>query len=168
MAENEDLDLDAKKPAGSKKLIIIMIVAGVLLIGASVGITMLLLGGGDKGEEAAEETAEEKPSKPLYLPLEKITVNLSQKGPARFLQVEMQVMAFDQATLDAVTEHMPVIRNDILVLLASQPFETLSTQEGKEQLRQQIMDKINSVLKVQGGMKEPSLQAIYFTSFIMQ
>ena len=167
MAEKEDLDLDAEKPAGSKKMIIIMVLAALVLVGASVGITIMLVGG-DKAEEATAEVVEEKPTKPLYMPLEKVTVNLQQKGPARFLQVEMQLMSFDQATLDAVTEHMPVIRNDILVLLASQPFETLSTLEGKEQLRQQILDKIHVALKEQAGMEEPGLQAVYFTSFIMQ
>lgn len=171
MAEKEDLDLDAEKPsAGGKKKLILIIIAAVLLIGLSVGLTLLLVGGGDDASEGAEGDAVEETAltKPIYLPLEKITVNLSQQGKAKFLQVEIQLMSRQQKVLDAVSVHMPVIRNDMLVLLASQPSEKLASLEGKEQLRQEIAAKIQSVLSQQEPDLKGSIEAVYFTRFIMQ
>jgi flagellar FliL protein len=165
MAETEELDLDAK-PASNKKMIIIIAIVGLLLVGGSVGLTVWLVSG-DSAEEAAEpEAADETVKKAEYLPLETMVVNFADGKRARYLQVDIQLMAYDPQVLKAVEEHMPVIRNDILVLLGGQSFEQVSTREGKEQLRQQILDAANRILKQQAGMQ--GLQAVYFTNFVMQ
>ncbi len=163
MAKEELDDLDAKQ-GSNKKLIIIIALVGLVLIGASVGLTIFLLG--DKGgeEEVVEETVL---SQPIYLPLEKMVINFTDKGPARFLQVEMQVMSRDQAVLDAVTAHMPVIRNDLLVLLGGVTYEQVSSQEGKEALREQLLEHIQSILAEHAEI-ESGLEGVYFTSFVMQ
>jgi flagellar FliL protein len=167
MAENEEVDLDqGKASGGKKKMIIIIIVLTLVLIGAGVGGALMFMGGGEEASEGAEQVAEELPKKALYLPLKKMIVNLP-KGPARFLQVEMQLMSYDQAALDAVNEYMPVIRNDILLQLAGYNYEELSTFEGKEQLRTRLQETIQTILKEQAGMEE-GISAIYFTSFVMQ
>ena len=166
MAEkDEDLDLDAK-PASNKKMIIIMALVGLLLVGGSVGVTMMLLGG-DK-EEASEEAVAEEPVVPEthYLALEKMVITFAQKGGAKYLQVEMQLMAHDQAVLDAVTEHMPVVKNDLLVLLSGQDSAPLRTLEGKEALRGEILTAVQKIVKENADLDGP--QAVYFTSFVMQ
>jgi flagellar FliL protein len=164
MAEKEDLDLDVKPPS-NKKLIIIMALVGVLLIAGSVGLTVWLVsGGGEQAEEAS--AAEETVKKPQYLPLESMVVNFAEKGPAKYLQVDIQLMAYNPEVLNAVEEHMPVIRNDILVLLGSQSYENVSTREGKEALRKEILTTVNRILKQQAGME--GIQAVYFTNFVMQ
>jgi len=166
--ESEDLDLDAK-PASNKKMIIIMLVVGLLVVGASVGLTVWLVGG-DSGEKAAEEAgaAEETVNKAEYLPLETMVVNFADGSRARYLQVDMQLMAYDTAVLKAVEEHMPVIRNDILVLLGGQSYEQVSTRAGKEELRQQILTAANRILTQQAALKGDGVQAVYFTNFVMQ
>lgn len=163
MAENEDLDLDVK-PASNKKLIIIMAVVGVLLIAGSVGLTVWLVGGSDKAEE--EHVAQEEVAKAQYLALDTMVVNFAQKGPAKYLQVDIQLMAHKDEALTSVEEHMPVIRNDILVMLGSQSYETVSTREGKEKLRQEILSAVNRILKEQTGKE--GIQSVYFTNFVMQ
>lgn len=163
MAESgkkEDLDLDAT-PANSRKKLIIMVLAGVLLVGISVGLTVWLVGGGGK-----EEAAEASVNKPQYMALDTMVVNFADGRLARYLQVDIQLMAYDQAVLSAIEEHMPVIRNDILVLLGGQSFEQVSTREGKEQLRAQILDAVNRILQQQAGTQ--GVQAVYFTNFVMQ
>lgn len=167
MAENEEVDLDeGKASGGGKKKLIIIIVLALVLIGGGVGGALMFMGGDEESEEGAEQVAEEAPKVAVYLPLKKMIVNLP-KGPARFLQVEMQLMAYDQAVIDKVNEYLPVIRNDILLKLASYKYEELSTLEGKEQLRTQLKETIQAILKEQAGMEE-GIEAIYFTSFVMQ
>jgi flagellar FliL protein len=174
--EDEDLDLDVKPKSGKTKTIIIVVLSALLLIGVSVGTTLFFLGG-DKSapEEAAKEPtvakAEEKdkdvPKKPIYLPLETMVVNFADPKPARYLQVDIQLMAYDPAVLQAVEENMPVVRNDILVLLGGQSYDAINSREGKEALRGQIVTAVNRILNVQAGIKG-KLQAVYFTSFVMQ
>ncbi len=164
MAEKEELDLDAKQ-GSNKKMIIIIAVLGLLLVGASVALTIMLIGG-DKGGE--EEVVEEPTlAQPIYLPLDKMVINFTEKGPARFLQVEMQVMARDQLVLDAVTAHMPVIRNDLLVLLGGVKYDEVATLEGKDALRTQLLEHIQAILAEHAEIQE-GLEAVYFTSFVMQ
>lgn len=174
--ENEDLDLDVKPSTGNKKTIIIMTLVGLLLVGISVGATLFFLGGdksstgmtGDVPEATEDETkAKDVLKKPLYLPLETMVVNFADPKPARYLQVDIQLMAYDQMVLQAVEENMPVVRNDILVLLGGQTYDAINTREGKEALRKDIAGAVNRILKRHAGMKG-KLQAVYFTSFVMQ
>lgn len=168
MAENEeldqDLDLDAK-PAVGKKRIILLVATALVVIAVAVGVTLVLLGGDEEpaGEEVASQTTA---TETHYLPLKKMVVNFAQKGPVKYLQVEMELMAHDPVVLDVVTEHMPAVRNDMLVLLASQNFETLSSREGKEQLRGELLAVARRIVKQNAGLDGP--QAVYFTNFVMQ
>ena len=168
MAENEDLDLDAKKSSGNKKNIIMYVVIGLLLIGVSVTSTMLMLGGQGGGGQKAEGEGKEEVEKgeALYMPLETMVVNFGGNSQARFLQVDIQVMTRKQEVKEAIETHMPIIRNDLLLLLSNQKYEVVSTLEGKEKLREQVLQTIQEDLKEQG---EPdAVEAIYFTSFVMQ
>jgi flagellar FliL protein len=170
MAENreldEDLDLDATPASGNKKKIIIIALAALVLIGGGVGVTLMLLGGGEKtaGEEAVVEEA--AVTETHYLALDNMVVNFAQKGGAKFLQVKMELMAHDPEVLKAVEEHMPVIRNDILALLGSQSADQLSSREGKEALRSEILTAVQKIVKENAGLNGP--KAVYFTNFVMQ
>ncbi len=158
MAEKE-LDLDAQKPS-SKKLWLLFALIALVLVAGSIGGTLYLAGG--KGGEGAALA----PPKAIYLPLETLVVNFEEKGPARYMQVDLQVMAQDGAVIKAIETHMPVIRNDLLVLLSSQRFEEITTREGKERLRTEIVAAIQRVLKEQADIE--GVQSVFFTNFVMQ
>jgi flagellar FliL protein len=163
--KDEDLDLDAK-PASNKKMIIIIAVVGLLLIAGSVGVTIMLLGGDE--EQSAEEAVAEEPAVPEthYLALDKMVITFSNPGGAKFLQVEMELMAHDKAVLDVVKEHMPVVKNDLLVLLSGQDSDSLRSLEGKETLRGEILTAVQKIVKDNADLDGP--QSVYFTSFVMQ
>jgi flagellar FliL protein len=59
------------------------------------------------------------------------------------------------------------VRNDLLLLLGGQHYDTISTREGKEKLRQQALDAVRRVVASAGG-KADKVEAVYFTSFVMQ
>lgn len=160
MAQAE-IDLDAKKTVQGKRPLLLYLIIGVLALGLGAAVTLLMV---RSGEQAAANAVQVKPA--LYLPLRPLVVNFSEKGPARFLQVELQVMARDQAVLSAVETHMPAIRNDILFLLGSQTYDTVSTREGKEALRLQILQAIQRILEQNQFVT--GVENVYFTSFVMQ
>ncbi|RKZ94214.1 MAG: flagellar basal body protein FliL, partial [Gammaproteobacteria bacterium] len=63
-------------------------------------------------------------------------------------------------------KHLPVIRNEIVLLLSGQKYEEMVTPEGKEQLRSELIETINNILKKRKAKK--GIDNIYFTSFVMQ
>jgi flagellar FliL protein len=167
MANKEELDLDVQqKPSGKKHLILYIVIALLVLAVAGMGAAFFLLKGKPAGEEepVAEEHAAVKTAH--YLALDKLVVNFSQGAPVRFMQVNLQVMSYDPEALKAMETHMPAIRNDILLLLGGQKYEEVSTPEGKEKLRNAILEKVQHILD--SHEKDRKVEAVYFTEFVMQ
>ncbi len=162
------------KGGGRAKLIAIIVLSVLLAVGLSVGATLYftgVLGQGQAGNEPPAEEQEEAagPEKApaRYLSLDpEFIVNFEDQSRVSYLQVELEVMARSQEPLDVLTRHMPRVRNDILLLLSSQRFESISTTAGKEALRRQILEHLQKVVEEETG--EPGVEAVYFTSFIMQ
>jgi flagellar FliL protein len=117
----------------------------------------------------AKAAAAHKPlSPPLYLALDPpFVVNFQADQLVRFLQVSIQVMSRDPKTLDLLKANDPVVRNDLLILLANQKYAAISTPAGKEQLRVDALAAIRKDL-VQAGGDPKLVEAVYFTSFVMQ
>jgi len=105
---------------------------------------------------------------PLYLTLDPpFVVNFMHRGTMRYLQLSLDLMFHEQAMLDKVKERMPQIRNDLILLLSNQEFETLSSAEGKEELRTRIMHAVAVVLELDADAEHDTGEA-YFTNFVMQ
>jgi len=170
MAEGEAGD---KKEAtgGGKKKLIIMILAGLLLGGGGVGGTLYFMGmlGGGSGKAATEDKDANKEAKnvPLYFAFpQAFTVNFETDQGLRFLQVSVEIMSYDQAAIDAVGVHMPVIKNNIILLLSNQAFEDLVSVEGKKEIRQKMLKEIQAILEKY--KTESAVEEVYFTNFVMQ
>jgi flagellar FliL protein len=78
----------------------------------------------------------------------------------------MEVMARDEAVIENVKTHMPVIRNNLVLVFSNQNYETISTSAGKQKLRDEALAEIQQILKSETG--KTGVEAIYFTSFVMQ
>ncbi|MES9879691.1 MAG: flagellar basal body-associated FliL family protein [Sedimenticola sp.] len=167
---DENLDLGEEKASGSKKMIIIMAVGGVLLLLAGVGISYVMFGGGEppaEGEAVVEEEVVEASSLAIYHALEPVfTVNFPPGNKARMMQLKLQVMSRDQAVIDLVANNDPMVRHALLNILGNQSNETLKSREGKEALQAEILSSLNKIVTEQGGSEE--VEAVYFTSFVMQ
>lgn len=177
MADDEDKDLaEGKKGGGSMKLVIVAVVAATLVATAGTFGVLYFTGalsGGEaaegrqvRGDEAAE--AEEKEQHPpTYIALEPpFVVNFDNPTVARFLQVKVQVMTRDPEVAQAIEAHMPVIRNNLVMLFSGQKYEEVATREGKERLRQRTLAEIQKVLEERIG--KPGVEDVYFTAFVMQ
>ena len=154
-------------PAKKKPWLIIAIIAVVVLGGAGGGAFFLLGGKSDPKKAHAEEKKEEH-LPPIYIALDPpFVVNFEAEQLVRFLQVTVQVMTRDPETAEQVKSNDPVVRNDLLLLLGNQNYPTISSRDGKEKLRQQALDAVRKVVKSAGGKPE-KVEAVYFTSFVMQ
>jgi len=177
MADEEEESVEEPKKGGMMK--IILLVNGVLLlVGIGVGVFMFM-GGDDEvaNSEDAEklddsETVESNKSKkskgtPIYVPLHPaFVVNFENQEQVAFLQVDIQIMTYDPSVEQALKAHMPAVRNELLLLLGGKQYHEINTREGKRALSQEAIEAMTRVLKDVG---EPSsIEALYFTSFVMQ
>lgn len=152
-------------PAKSKMLVIIL--CSVLAAGAAGGGVYFM--SSKNGDEQASEESHEAPKQPAtYLKFDPpFVVNFENRGMMRFLQVSVEVMTRDPATAELIRLHDPKLRNDLLMLLGSQTYETISTREGKEKLRGEALQVVHEVITAEGGKPE-KVEQLYFTSFVMQ
>jgi flagellar FliL protein len=156
----------AAAPAGkSKKTLIIVIVLAVLLLaGGGVGAWFAFAPHGKKQQAAKHEP----PAPALYAALDPpFVVNFESDQQVRFLQVTAQLMSRDPLTIELLKTNDPVVRNDLLLLFGGQKYSVVSTREGKEALRTQTLAAVRKIVAAAGGKPE-KVEAVYFTSFVMQ
>lgn len=162
---------------GGKKKLLIFVAIGVLVLGGGgAGAWFMFAGKHDdaaakgKGQdkEHAAEKKEAPKGPPLFLAMDPpFVVNFQSEQAVRFLQVSAQVMTRDPKTLEELKVADPIIRNDLLLMLGNQKYAAVSTLEGKEQLRKDSLEAVRKVIKENGGEAE-NVEAVYFTSFVMQ
>ena len=153
-------------PAGKSKktLIMVLVLAVVLLAGGGVGAWFAFAPHGKKPKVAKQEP----PAPALYVALDPpFVVNFEADQQVRFLQVTAQLMSRDPATIELLKTNDPVVRNDLLMLFGGQKYSVVSTREGKEALRTQTLAAVRKIVANAGGKPE-KLEAVYFTSFVMQ
>jgi flagellar FliL protein len=152
-------------PKGSKKKLMIIVAAVVAVAGG--GATWFLMKPSAAAAEKAKHAAVIKlPA--LYYPMEPpFVVNFQAGGQARFLQLAVQVMTRDPHVVEELKSNDPAIRNDLLLMYGTQTIESLNNLEGKERLRAATLDAVREVIVAEGGKPE-SVEAVYFTSFVMQ
>ena len=92
-------------------------------------------------------------------------VNFEDGSVVRFLQITMEVMAHDQKAIDSVQKNMPLIRNNLLLLMSNRNYQSLMSREGKDKLREEALAEIRAVQKKQGG---GDVDDLLFTSFVVQ
>jgi flagellar FliL protein len=161
---------DADAPAtGKRRLPLLLIVIGAALLVIGVGAALFLTHSFGRSSPTHSHVAERKPSgPPLYLALDPpFVVNFQADQLVRFLQVSVELMSRDPKTLELLKDNDPVLRNDLLILFADQKYAVLATPAGKEQLRASALAVVRKDLTQAGG--DPNkVEAVYFTSFVMQ
>lgn len=151
-------------PKKSRKKLFLLLLAALLLIGGiGVGAWSLLDQPDAASAEAAEDGAEQAP---VFVRLDMFTVNIQPAEEERYLQTEIVLRVAGPAQAELIKQHMPEIRNRLLILLSSKHVEELLRADGKEKLSQEILalTKMPLVLK-----SEPQkISGVFFTSFIIQ
>ena len=94
-----------------------------------------------------------------------LVVNFEEGSAVRFLQISMELMAHDQKAIDSAQKNIPLIRNNLLLLMSNRNYQTLMSREGKEKLRQEALGEVRAVQKKEGGS---DIDDVLFTSFVVQ
>ena len=94
-----------------------------------------------------------------------LVVNFEDGSAVRFLQITMEVMAHEEKAVESVQKNIPLIRNNLLLLMSNRNYQTMMSREGKEKLRQEALAEIRAIEKKVGG---PDVDDVLFTSFVVQ
>lgn len=164
--------MSEEKSAAPKKKgkgMLFAIIGAVVVLGGGAGAYFAFMGGDKEGEggHEAEHAAPVKLPAQFIEMSEPFVVNFEGNSSARFLQIKVQLMTRELEMKDFLEHNSPIIRNDLLLLFGSKKVEEVNTSEGKEALRQTALEAVRKIIKDEGGKPE-ALEAVYFTSFVMQ
>lgn len=136
-------------------------------------VLVLSLSVAAEDEAPAEEGAEGEappPAAAIYLPIKPpFVVNYGGAGRLKYIKTELSVRLADTTSANAVRHHLPFIRNNLVMLFASQTDETMSSQEGREALRSAALEEIKAVIKSEESEEvAEGVIDVFFNSFIVQ
>jgi flagellar FliL protein len=145
------------------KLIIIAVVALALLGGGGFFAWRHFSGAGGGHEGGAAESAEgEDGGGRQTLRLEQFIVNLIDPLGRRYLKVQIELEIDSLEAMEEAGKKNAQIRDSIITLLTSKSYADIESPEGKLQLRQEIISRVNQFLH-----KGKAVNA-YFTDFVVQ
>jgi flagellar protein FliL len=171
MAEGKEPEGEGKEPEGEvqpKKFPLKLIILG--------GLVIVLVAGGffvwnmhmkeSKTEAQVFETIPQKIEKEeaAAYPLDSFIVNLMDKTglSKRYLKVGMILEIGKQEQGMILDKYKPQMRDTILILLSSKSFIEINTMEGKLELKQALLSRLNQIL---GSV---IVRRIYFQEFVVQ
>jgi flagellar protein FliL len=168
MAQDDEIPETKRKIGlirGQKKGLVFGVLAAVLVFGGGAGVFLLM--GGEPEDPVSEVPALPTLSPVQYLELApSFIVNFPHQGRQRFLQATISVMSRDPEALNAINQHMPVVRHNLINLLNAQMLLVFEDPAGVELLRQLATQEVQQVLMQEIGRE--GIEEVLFTNFVMQ
>jgi len=167
--ENKEQEQEQEEGKGGKKKLIII-----------VGLLLVILAGGGAAYKflVLDKKAEEEKNKPNTEQIEKevkdienlgimfevgtFVVNLADKDADRYLKVTVVLEIENDQVKQEVEKRLPQIKDAITTLLFTKTSRELKTIDGIENLKEEIIKRVNALLPL-GGVKN-----VYFTDFVIQ
>lgn len=147
-----------------------LLIATVLLVVVGAGLYFTGMLDSVLGTGASTEDSGPPPRVAIYQPMDPpFVANFSHRGALRFLQLSIDVMFYEQSRIDMLNSRLPAVRNDVILLLSSKDFESLSTADAKELLREEILEIVARNLELDYEALLANEEGhVYITNFIMQ
>ncbi|MCX8075513.1 MAG: flagellar basal body-associated FliL family protein [Aquificaceae bacterium] len=156
MAE-EVKETKEEKKGGSKKILLLIPILLLLVGGGGGAYFFLFAKKGKKGESAPP------PSQVgVMMDLGVFTVNLADNDADAYARVAITLELSNDKVRVEVDKRMPIIKDAIIDVISSKTSSFVRTPEGRENLRLELIRRINTIL-FEGGVRN-----IYFTEFVVQ
>ena len=167
---DEDIKLESKK-SPVVLIAIIGVVVFLLIIGVIV-VMLLMSGGNDKqvAQAANVPTTQTVPKQrsndffnigPVY-PMDQYVVNLLSESGTRYLKTTMNLELSEETLSSEIDKKQALIWDIIIRSLSAKTYEDVSTAKGKERLKDELVTRINEVLR------DGYIKNVFFTDFIVQ
>ncbi len=164
MAEEEKEAKQTEETAGGGKgkLLLVLLLLLSLLIGGAGAYFFLFAKKSEKEEEAPKPTVSPEAVGVMYKLEPAFIVNLADPELTMYARVSLTLEVSSPEVITEVQKREPIIRDAIIEILSNKTSRELRSPEGREQLKLEIIKRINTVL-VQGGIRN-----VYFTEFVVQ
>jgi len=161
-----DEEQESSKKGSPIKTIAIGLVVGLLVGGGAI----FFVKGGDANKPASAEAVEKEPepaeeaevTTTVIYELDPFIVNLADTPDLRYLKLTIKLDLLRPRYVEDVGKRVPQIRDALLILLSSKDSNSIRTIEGKMELRDEILQRINGVFE------ENKVRTAYFTDFVTQ
>jgi flagellar protein FliL len=155
----------------SKKKLIIILAAVLVLVAIGGGAAWYFMhqkpakpAGHEK--EVKEEKEEPASTEPVFVKMETFTLNLDPSDGEKYLQTDITLNVASKEEAEQLEQHMPQVRNRVLMLLSSKKASDISSMEGKKALSNEIATQVNQPFVNNG--KPQKVTGVFFTSFVIQ
>lgn len=141
----------------------------VIVIGATIGATMLIMSKPGVGSSAlAGFTSSEPPPPPapIFTELAPFTVTLYGEPRNRILYAGVTLRLADEASRKIIEDYMPEVRDRALKVLSSQDMTRLQSTDGQEILSNALRTALSRPFDPQPA--GPRISDVLFTAFVVQ
>ena len=152
------------KTRRKKSLFKSIIVVGALLVFGTACYAGLSFYIKEKKKVAQARSEPKRRGVSINYLLEPFIVNLMNKAAfgKRYLKAQIVLEVGGEDGKRKIEGHKPELRDTILLLLSSYSFNEINTIDGKLELKQALLYRLNQILD------EPIVHRIYFTEFVVQ
>lgn len=98
----------------------------------------------------------------LIHPLDTFIVNLANQNRTMYLKVTIQLEVDKPEVVSEITAKNAKVRDSLIILLSSKSLEEIASTEGKYQLRDEIVSRVNQY------MSKGMVTTAYFTDLVVQ
>jgi len=175
----ETQEVVSEKKGGSNILLIVVVaLLFVVVIGGAAAAYFLLNSDDEVINDATKATQQTEVSNkkatttstrgtdyseigPIY-PMDQFIVNLYNEGSSRYLKTTLNFELNSEDLNAEMDKKKPLIRDIVIKTLSAKTYEEISTIKGKENLKDEIVSKVNQVI-TDGQVKN-----LFFTDFVIQ
>jgi len=130
-------------------------------------LSLILTGGawaeeGDEEEEGAAPVAQYYDLSPAFV----ANFGGGKSKKLKFVKADISVRSSIASAINEVTNHDPLVRHQIVMLLSRQTEQSLSTPAGQEALRVEALSLVQAALEKETGSGQ--IEDLFFTSFVVQ
>ena len=166
MPENIEKEVDQEETPPSRKFPLKWILIGVAVLvlagGGYVGWTMVKT----DPEAVADPSASNQKAPEMEVgqtfSMDPFVVNLNEAGGKRYLKSKIELEYMTEEVRKELESRLPQMRDVILLHLSSKTLDEIQSIDGKVELKNALIKRINQVLK-QGKIRN-----LYFTQFVIQ
>ncbi len=161
MAENVETKTEEAPKKGKNKFLLIILLA-VLILGGGGFFAFNTFFVHKEGEKTEKKKEEKKLNveKTYLFALDPFVVNLAEHG--RFLKATIQLEYDDPKQEEIIKQKTPILRDSIITLISSKSVDSISGPEGKIQLKDEILLRVNQIIG------KDFFRNVYFSEFVMQ
>jgi flagellar FliL protein len=85
----------------------------------------------------------------------------------KFLQINVDVMVRSLEVVNKLTNNLPLIKNELLILFSNKNYDEVKTLEGREALRREALKVVRNVIEKETG-SNAGIEDVLFTGFVVQ